>query len=220
MPGKLIQRFQELQSQMDQLEAGKKREYNPLTHATHIDIAATDLLNWQVKVENLLAKACGENSSHLTAFRLAGMPGEFTTNLQRFERMRAAFLAAKEDFEGGYLSSLRALVQAEVFSTQLEQASNLAGGGSGGAAAIVAGAVLETVLRELCTRDEQPRGSLEEMNASLGKAGTYDLLQQKRIAALGQIREHAIRGRAGEFTDEDVRSMIAEIDRFLSEHLR
>jgi hypothetical protein len=52
-----------------------------------------------------------------------------TTNHQVFLKLRAIFEAAKEDYEGGYLNSLRLLVQSEVFDSELEQASELLASG-------------------------------------------------------------------------------------------
>lgn len=205
---------------MDQLLAGKKRQYNLATHATQIDVDANDLLNWQVKVETLLIHACGPDSNHLTAFRMAAMPAEFTPNSTRLERMRAVFLAAQEDFEGGYLASVRTLVEAEVFTMQLQQASRLLADGSRSAAAIVAGSVLETALEELSRRQRLKHDSFEQMNAALAKEGTYNLLQQNRLSALAQIRDSAARGDTSQLTDQDVQSMIAETNRFLAEYLR
>jgi hypothetical protein len=72
----------------------------------------------------LLANACGTDSNHLSAFCKAAERAAYNTNFMRFERMGAVFLAAKEDFDGGYRSSVKTLIQAEVFSTELEQASS------------------------------------------------------------------------------------------------
>jgi hypothetical protein len=54
------------------------------------------------------------------------------------------------------------------------------------AAAVIAGTVLETALRQLC---------LDRMNADLAKAGVYNSLMQKRITALAAIRNRAAHGK-------------------------
>jgi hypothetical protein len=84
---------------------------------------------------------------------------------------------------------------------------------------VVAGVVLETGLRELCIRHNISEGKLDKMNADLAKAGAYNLLKQKSITALAQIRNDAAHGKPDQFKDEDVRSMIADVGRFLADHL-
>lgn len=136
------------------------------------------------------------------------------------ERMGTVFLAAKEDFEGGYLSSVRSLVQAEVFDSELDQASELLSSGYKTASAVIAGTVIETTLRELCDRNGATPGALGQMNADLAKKGIYNANMAKRITAMAGIRNSAAHGKPDEFTNGDVKSMIDEIGRFLSQHLQ
>ncbi|MGG6240079.1 DUF4145 domain-containing protein [Nodosilinea sp. AN01ver1] len=135
------------------------------------------------------------------------------------KRLKAIFLAAKEDFEGGYLSSMRALVQAEVFDSELEQANELLNSGYFTAAAVVAGVLLETALRELCEKEGISVGKLDKMNADLAKAGVYNKLIQKRITALADIRNSAAHGKVNEFVEQDVTDMIRYVSLFLASHL-
>jgi len=95
-----------------------------------------------------------------------------------------------------------------VFDSELEQASALFQAGYKLPAAIVAGVVLETSLRELCDQEGLPHGKLDKMNADLAKEGKYNKLQQKRITALADIRNSAAHGKPQEFTDQDVLDMI------------
>ena len=175
------------------------------------------LLNWKVKVKNLLLKVCGEESQHFQQFE-KNETG-YTTNYTIFKSLKAVFLAAKEDFEGGYLSSMRALVQAEVFDSELEQAKELLNSGYSTAAAVVAGVVLETALRELCDKEAISHGKLDKMNTDLAKAGVYNKLMQKRITALADIRNSAAHGKPNEFTEQDVTDMIRDVSQFLANHL-
>jgi hypothetical protein len=141
------------------------------------------------------------------------------SNLTNLQAMMSVFAAAKEDFDGGHLRSVRTLVQAELFNTELEQATELLDKGYKVPSAVIAGTVLETGLRELCNRSSLSVGKLDKMNADLAKAGTYNLLRQKQITALAEIRNKAAHGRPTEFTDADVKAMIADIERFLLDHL-
>jgi hypothetical protein len=159
---------------------------------------------------------CGENSHHLESLKNAvNVPGGLT-NYDILTRQRAIFLAAKDDFEGGYLNTIRNLVQAELFTSELEQAEELLKSGYATAAAVIAGVVLETTLRDLCSTHELEHGSLNKMNDDLAKAGAYNASQKKRITALAAIRNSAAHGKPEEFTAGDVKGMIDDVERFLT----
>lgn len=121
------QRFAELSEQMESLLASKAPKYDSFLEKTKIEIEGNSLLEWKVKARNLLSKACGQESEHYTEFVKNDTTGIYGTHLATLERLRAIFVAAKEDYEGGYLQSTRSLVQAEVFDSELEQATELLG---------------------------------------------------------------------------------------------
>jgi hypothetical protein len=133
--------------------------------------------------------------------------------------MKAVFLALHEDFQGGYLHSLRNLVQAEVFDSELEQANELLNKGYKTAAAVIAGTVLETTLRELCCQQQIASSKLDKMNADLAKRNVYNANQAKRITAMAGVRNNAAHGKPNEFSDGDVKTMIDDVERFLAMHL-
>ena len=85
------------------------------------------------------------------------------------------------------------------------------------AAAVVAGVVLETGLRELCADNGFATGKLEKMNADLAKAGVYNKLVQKQITALADIRNSAAHGKPEQFGKEDVANMIRDVQKFLAD---
>lgn len=212
-------RFAELTEQMESLLSSKAPTYDSFAEKTKIEIEGNGVLEWKVKAKNLLSKACGQESEHYTEFVKNEETGIYGTYLATLERLRAIFLAAKEDYEGGYLQSTRSLVQAELFDTELEQAMELLGSGYRAAAAVIAGVVLETSLRELCDREGIGHGKLDKMNADLAKAGVYNKLQQKRITALADIRNSAAHGKLEDFSDRDVEDAIRDITRLVAEHL-
>jgi hypothetical protein len=215
---KFKQRFEELENQASQVESSKKVDHSEMFGSREF-VDNELLLSWKVKVRNLLSKVCGEDSQHFKQFEKEGNRVEWGTNCGVFKGLKAIFLAAKEDFEGGYLSSIKTLVQAEVFDSELEQANELFSSGYSTAAAVIAGVVLETALRELCDRNGISHGKLDKMNADLVKAGVYNKLNQKRITTLADIRNSAAHGKPDEFTDQDVSDMIRDVNQFLSNHL-
>lgn len=218
MNPKLSKRFFELEEQMLKVESTKHDTPSEFFGRNeYVDDEA--FLEWKVKAKNLLIKVCGEKSEHYKEFLKGEEPGSYETNLDRFKRVKSVFLAAKEDYEGGYLTSIKTLVQSEVFESELEQAEELLKNGYYLAAAVIAGVVLETGLRELCSREEIEHGKLDKMNADLAKAGIYNKLQQKRITALADIRNSAAHGKPEEFSKDDVTLMIRDVEQFLAVQL-
>lgn len=209
----LIRRFAELADQLSKLEATKQSRSVSYGVGTFVD----DHLytNWKLKVRNLLAMACGETSEHYRTFVELEKPAMYSTNYETMQQVKAVFEAAREDYEGGYCNSLRNLVQAEVFGNELEQAGELLAAGYRTPAAVVAGVVLETTLRELCGKRGIGSGKLDRMNAELAKAGQYNVLVQKQITAHADIRNNAAHGHPEKFTDDDVRNMIAWVEDFV-----
>lgn len=213
------QRFNELSDQLKQVEGTEVRKYSQLGGSSYQHIEEDLILNWAVKARNLISSACGKDSEHYVTFVEAEKPQTFEDSPARLKRMRAVFLAAQEDFNGGYLNSIRNLVHAELAGDETDQARELFASGYGAAAAVVAGVILETTLRSLCAKRGLPVGSIERMNADLTKAGEYNALIQKRVTSLAAVRNSAAHGKTGEYTDEDVKSLIAEVERFVTERL-
>ena len=208
----LTHRFAELVVQIEDVEKTKRQEHG-IMEGTYVD--EDELLNWKVKARNLLSLACGKESEHYKAFITSEHYHGMDTNYQQMKRLKAVFLAAKEDFDGGYLDTIRHLIQAELFDNELEQASELHASGYKLPAAVVAGVVLETNLRQMCTDRNITPGKLDKMNADLAKAGAYSVLVQKQITALADIRNNAAHGHSEKFTDAHVSNMISQIRNLL-----
>jgi len=210
-------RFKELLEQCDDIEKTRRSEPDPLSGRPKDQIDRNLFLGWRVKAKSHLERVCGLESQHLKAFEEAEKY-EWSTTYEKFKNTKVIFQAAQEDFEGGYLTSLRVLVQAEVFDSQLEQASELLNAGYKTAGAVIAGVVLETTLRNICDKRNITPGTLNKMNADLTKAGEFSPLLQKQIVALAQIRNDAAHGKSDSFDERDVSSMIHDVRRFVTEH--
>ena len=177
------------------------------------------MLGWTVKVKNLLVKVGGEECEHYKELIKTEKLSSLSGNMSKFKAQKAVLEAAKEDFEGGYLSSYKSIVQADVFDTELEQANELLQSGYFVAAAVITGVVLETALRELCDREGIPTGKMDKMNADLVKSAIYSKVTQKQITAYAGIRNSAAHGNLNEFTKNDVEQMIPSVEQFLSRFL-
>jgi hypothetical protein len=210
MPNTFERRFQELCQQADNLEGSKRRERTAMGEGDYID--ANEFLKWRVQVRHLIFAVCGTESEHFKLLDQVDKPtfvGE--TNYTVFRKLKAVLLAAKEDYEGGYLRKIRNLIQADVFDSELEQADELLASGYKIPAAVIAGIVLETSLRQTCQDRGLATGKLDKMNADLAKAGVYNKLLQKQITALADIRNNAAHGHSNQFNEGDVTNMIRDV---------
>lgn len=214
----LEKRFAELADQLGELGATRQVKHSEMSGQNEV-VDEELLLNWHVKARNLISSACGKESEHYASFLEAEKPTPWGDSYGIFKRIKAVFTAAREDFEGGYLGKVRNLVQAEIADSELDQARELLRSGYVAAAAVVAGVVLETTLRTLCDQHTIAIGKLEKMNVDLAKAGQYNVLVQKRVTALAAIRNSTAHGKTDDFQKADVKSMIAEVERFTQESL-
>jgi hypothetical protein len=166
---------------------------------------------WATSAKSVLDRAFGPSSTHSQNF------AEWTKGYVSYSsalRAAAVLRAALDDWEGGHVFELRALVEADVFDDFLEQAEHLHANGYFQAAAVIAGAVLEDAVRRACTHHGVPVGvttKLDRMNADLAKAGIYSKLVQKKITTLADLRNKAAHGDWASFDAEDVSEMLTGV---------
>ena len=174
---------------------------------------------WTISCGNLLDRVFGSSSPYYIEFsecRGAGLEKSYIFNLAL-----GALKAAADDYKHGFLFEVRNIVAAEVFDEFLEQAEYLLGVGYQGPAAVIAGSVLEDGLRKLCQRRNialSAKPKLDTMNADLYKAGAYNLLTQKKITALADIRNNAAHGQWDQFTARDVDDMVQAVRSIMAQH--
>nr|WP_252992909.1 hypothetical protein [Pseudomonas pergaminensis] len=116
MTAQFEKRFAELDKQLIQLLNATTMRGDPRREGQTEYLAPDLILNWSVKVKALLERVCGKESSYLQRFTEADEKQMFDVGVARFERMRAVFLAAKEDFEGGI--SIRFEIWCKLTSSQ------------------------------------------------------------------------------------------------------
>jgi hypothetical protein len=134
--------------------------------------------------------------------------------------------AIGEEIRNGWLTSVKQLVTAEVFSDFLEMAEHLLNEGYKDAAAVMIGSVLEEHLRQLCSTykvdthtlkgtDKVPKQA-SLINDDLKKAGAYGPIQVKQVTAWLAIRNSAAHGKYTEYSIEQVTLMYAGIVNFIA----
>ena len=175
---------------------------------------------WATSAMNILQRIFGENSIHYRHFDDSFRKDSESKYSYTLEECKAIFHAASEDYKGGFLFNSRGLIQAEVFDSFLEQASELLNSGYKDPACVVAGVAIETALKELCTRNGIITNSkLDKMNTDLCKAGVYNMGMQKQITVWAERRNKAAHGEWKNYNAEDVADMIRGANRLVAEYL-
>jgi len=207
----IIKRFDELMKKAQEVEATRRRgEVDDFVNSEKFE-------EWAMSAMNLLQRVFGEESVHYTNFN--HHLSKFDSYATEFEKCRGIFRAAKEDYEGGYLFNLKSLVSAEVLDDVLEQATYLLEADHKDPACVVARVALETTLKKLCDSQGISHGKLDRMNADLCKASLYNVGMQMQITAWADRGNNAAHGKWDEYTADDVKDMIAGVNRFIAEYL-
>lgn len=138
------------------------------------------------------------------------------------ERGLAILRAAREDIAGGYLQKVETLVSASVFNDFLEIAEHLLDNGYKDPAASLIGAVLEDGLRRMCVTNTLPVKSgdnISSLNQKLADNEVYNRLQQREIEVWNKLRDYADHGRFDQYESDNVKDMLAGVQKFLSNYL-
>ena len=131
----------------------------------------------------------------------------------------------KDELENDWFASFKQIVSAELFSDFLEMAKYLLDEKYKDPAAVMIGSVLEEHLRLLSNSYSIPVYTIKGtnrvakkasiINLELAKAGAYNLLDQKNVAAWLDLRNKAAHGKYSEYTIEQVELMYKGITEFI-----
>ncbi|MBC7524423.1 MAG: hypothetical protein H7239_08305 [Flavobacterium sp.] len=132
------------------------------------------------------------------------------------------------EIENGWISTIKNIISAEIFSDFLEMAEHLLASDYKDAAAVMIGGVLEEHLRQLCIENtinvsyEKDGKSLplkaDRLNSELAKAGIYNKLDQKGVTTQLDLRNNAAHGNYGEYDKRQVEMMYDFVFNFLSKY--
>ena len=140
----------------------------------------------------------------------------------KVQQQVAVLKSLRDDFDGGFLSDVRGLIRAEVFTDFIDQAQHLLDEGYWQPAIVIVGAILEDHLRKLCAKHPTvkltAKPKLDTMNADLVKIGEYNVLTQKRVTWLADIRNKAAHGKWSDLKHSDAEEMVLGVQGFLTAH--
>ncbi|HFK5586174.1 hypothetical protein CMU71_05805 [Elizabethkingia anophelis] len=132
--------------------------------------------------------------------------------------------AIKSEIDGGWLTTMKGLISAEIFSDFLEMSEHLLKEGYKDAASVMVGSVLEEHLRQLCIKNEIPTNDTKTgkpkkadlLNSELGNATVYNKLDQKNVTAWLDLRNKAAHGKYEEYNQQQVEFMLLAVTEFMS----
>ncbi len=155
---------------------------------------------WRFLISSIqtVASACGRESPHLRELeRCREQFADVGDPSLDLDSCRGALEAARDDLEAGMLTDLRQLVTAEAFGDLLETAIHLLEERHHLAAVAVAGAVLESNLRNLAKSKQvvwNGSSSITKINTELYKSSVYDKVVFAEIEAWGRLRNQVDHG--------------------------
>ena len=170
---------------------------------------------------SFLAMTFGKDHTHYDEFNSK------TSNETSYHTQvgRGILSVAREELAGGWLTTTKGLISAEIFSDFLEMAQHLLDEGYKDPAAVMAGSVLEEHLRQLCQKHGIPTESTKQgrpqpkkadaLNSDLAKKEVYNRLDQKNVTAWLDLRNKAAHGKYQEYTKEQVALMLQSLSDFM-----
>lgn len=209
----VVKRFEDLAAKAKEVDA------TVLINDTSAVVDSNKFQEWATEAMNLLQRVFGEESVHYHNFDAIYSKIINIAYLESFSTCKGILKAAQEDYEGGNTFELHDHLHEAVLKYVSNQASELLRSGQKEAACILSVVALESALKELCERAGIPRGSHEEMNKGLYKAGVYTIGTQQRVSDWGCIRDDVLRGLSDQYSISDVDVMLKGIERFMAKHL-
>lgn len=207
---KLARRFEELAQAFSSLEFHKNDLGSSGTH-----VKAGDWMRWATSAQSLIRAAYGENTPHYSNFTAAmkscsGYDYDVLT-------LRGVFLAAKDDFDGGYVFNVDLRVSGEVLGDFVALAKHAIGEGHKNVAAVLASAALEDALKRYAMVNgiDVTGKAMSEVVNSLKASGLVSGAQKTVLDTLPKIRNYALHADWDKLTEPEVNSVIGFVEQFL-----
>lgn len=176
---------------------------------------------WRAQATHLLASWLPVSHSYIALFTEAATPEKQNDPAVDHRDAGVGVLQGlRLDVEAGYLTGLRQLVVAEVFSDFLDMADHLDTQGYSHPAASLAGAVLEDALRRAVTdAGRKPGKNLESLAEVALHAEIFGPTTYKQIKVWIDLRNDADHGNFGSVSRDQVSSFVRDLPGFLATNL-
>ena len=178
----------------------------------------TDFYSWALSSLNLIKGVFGVQSTHSLHFEreLESIKGNYVQE-NHLDSFRGMFLAAKSDFEKGFVFDAERMLTAEVFGDFVAAAKAALAEEKFGVAAVLASAALEDALKRyaLLNQLDVTGKTMEDVVNALKSKGLVSGAQKSLLAAMPRIRNHAMHAEWGKITPQDAGSIIGYVEQFL-----
>ena len=206
---KFERRFNELN------ESFKKLPYESGKHDSSRWVPHGKWEHWGTSAQNLILAVFGENSPHYKNFLQAY--SKCTGFDHHVDTLHAIFLAAKEDFDGGYVFNVELSISGEVFGDFVSLAKESLASGHKDVAAVLACASLEDALKRyaLVSGLQVDQKSMQEIVNALKGKGLVQGAQKTLLDAMPRVRNIALHADWDKLSEADVNSVIGFVEQFL-----
>jgi hypothetical protein len=207
----IAKRFMELEDFMNENVIVKKDGRD--------EVNADKWEEWTTSVMNLLERAFGPDSVHARNFRRAyeESTSGWSYNLPK---AKGTFLAAKSDFEGGYIFDLDKALSGEILGDFVMLAKAALKDGNKDVAAVLASAALEDAMKRYGRNNgiDVDEKSMHEVVSALKAKGIVSGAQKSLLDTMPKLRNYAMHANWEKLTTEDVGSIIGFVEQFLLSH--
>ncbi len=147
---------------------------------------------WASSAMHLVSAVFGENSPHYRNLSIAYR--KYAGWARDFLGMSGIFLAAKSDYDGGYLFNLETTISGEIFADFLVAAKNALASNQKDVAAVLACAALEDALKRYASlRELSVEGkAMQEVIKALKAKGLVSGPQKSLLDSMPRVRDAAM----------------------------
>lgn len=202
-------RFTELESSFSALP------YQSSNHFSGRYVPNGQWHQWATSAQNLIRAVFGQSSPHYNNFlRLYDKCGGSDHDVAA---LKAVFMSAKDDFDGGYVFDVELRVSGEVFGDFVTLAKQSLSEGHKDVAAVLACAALEDALKRFAQANDLSvsEKSMQEVVNALKSSGLVSGAQKTLLDAMPRIRNLAMHADWGKLSEPDVNSVIGFVEQFL-----
>ena len=136
---------------------------------------------------------------------------------KQFDNAKSIFIAAKEDYEGGYLFNLDSLISGEILGNFVALAKVALKENNKDVAAVLAAAALEDALKKFASLNELDVNDkvMQEVVSALKAKGLVSGAQKSLLDTMPKLRDYAMHANWDKIKPEDVSSIIGFVEQFL-----
>lgn len=177
--------------------------------------ATGDWRGWATSAQSLIRAVYGESSPQYQNF--LALYNDCTGDDHQVEGLLGLFLAAKSDFDGGYVFNVDLRVSGEVFGDFVVLAKQALSEGHKDVAAVLACTALEDALKRFAAVNglSVDGQTMQDVINALKSKGLVAGAQKSLLDAMPKIRNHALHANWDKISETEVSSVIGFVEQFL-----